>query len=331
MPGFREHTEVAKALYSVPGSLIGKRVDVRADTRLVRVWHHGHLVKTHPRARPGGRVTDPADLPAGTAAYALRDLSYLQRQADESGPAIGAYAAALLDHPLPWTKMRQVYALLGLVRKWGPTRVDAACARALDAEAVSVALIGRMLDRGTEARQLPRARRCRCRACPLPGSPGTPPTSPSPGHARKVPGEPPPPPQHPPAPGAAQARPADGHPARAAGSGPRQRPEPRRVPRADLVRRGHPPRRHLRRAPRPRRRPGPRHAPGPVGRHAIYSGCGLAPLDLAASISSLGTAISRRARARNSASSSRSCSSASADWVGGFFAGSLDTPSVYPV
>ena len=28
------------------------------------------------------------------------------------GPAVGAYAAALLDTPLPWIRMRQVYALL---------------------------------------------------------------------------------------------------------------------------------------------------------------------------------------------------------------------------
>jgi hypothetical protein len=55
-----------------------------------------------------------------------------------------------LDIPLPWTKMRQVYALLGLVKEWGPHRVNAACERALDAEAINVDLIGRMLERGTE-------------------------------------------------------------------------------------------------------------------------------------------------------------------------------------
>jgi transposase len=160
------HIEVAKALYSVPGNLIGCHVDVRADSRLVRVYHRGELVKTHPRARAGGRVTDPADLPAHTAAYAMRDIGYLQRLADECGPAVGAYAAALLDHPLPWTKMRQVYALLGLVRKWGPARVEAACARALEAEAISVPLIGRMLTRGTEGQQLPHTE-------PLPGMPAS--------------------------------------------------------------------------------------------------------------------------------------------------------------
>jgi hypothetical protein len=158
------HIEVARALYSVPGNLIGARVEVRADSKLVRIWHRGQLVKSHPRQPPGRRSTDPADLPEHKTAYAMRDIGYLQKLADDTGPAIGAYAAALLDHPLPWTRMRQVYALLGLVRKWGPERTGAACARALEAEAVSVALIGRMLDRGTETQQLPQTP-------PLPGMP----------------------------------------------------------------------------------------------------------------------------------------------------------------
>jgi hypothetical protein len=75
--------------------------------------------------------------------------------AAQHGPAVGAYASALLDIPLPWTPMRQVYALLGLVRKWGAERVDAACASALDHEVVNVGLIGRMLERGTEHARLP--------------------------------------------------------------------------------------------------------------------------------------------------------------------------------
>jgi hypothetical protein len=141
---------VAKALYSVPGNLIGARVEVRADRELVRVFHRGQVVKVHPRTRPGGRVTDAADLPAHKTAYALRDIDHLKRMAASHGPAVGAYAAVLLDHPLPWTKMRQVYALLGLVKKWGPERVEAACARAAEAEAFNVGLIGRMLERGAE-------------------------------------------------------------------------------------------------------------------------------------------------------------------------------------
>ena len=149
------HVEVAKALYSVPGNLIGRHLDARADKELVKLYLRGQLVKVHPRQAPGGRSTDPTDLPKGTEVYALRDLERLKNMAAAHGAAIGAYAAVLLDHPLPWTKMRQVYALLSLVKKWGPGRVDAACARAAEAEAYSVSLIGRMLERGTEGRAEP--------------------------------------------------------------------------------------------------------------------------------------------------------------------------------
>jgi transposase len=151
------HVEVARALYSVPGNLIGSRVQARADRSLVRIFHRGQLVKVHPRVPPGRRSTDAADLPSEKTAYAMRDLGLLQRTAAGHGEAVGAYAAALLDTPLPWTKMRQVYALLGLAKKWGDERVDAACRSALDHEVVNVGLIARMLERGTEGTTLPPA------------------------------------------------------------------------------------------------------------------------------------------------------------------------------
>jgi hypothetical protein len=144
------HIEVARALYSLPTRFIGQRVQVRADQRLVRVFHRGQLVKVHPRQAPGGRSTDPEDLPAEKTVYAMRDLTRLQAMAASNGGATGTYATALLDVPLPWTRMRSVYALLGLVKKWGPERVEAACAAALDLEVVNVRLIGRMLERARE-------------------------------------------------------------------------------------------------------------------------------------------------------------------------------------
>lgn len=155
------HIEIARSLYSIPGALIGARVEVRADRSLVRIFHRGQLIKVHPRQEPGRRSTDPDDLPSTKTTYAMRDLDRLRRMAAEHGPAIGAYASALLDIPLPWTKMRQVYALLGLVKKWGPARVEAACASALEHEQVNVGLIGRMLERGTEQAPTPQP--------PLPG------------------------------------------------------------------------------------------------------------------------------------------------------------------
>jgi hypothetical protein len=116
----------------------------------VKLYFRGELVKVHPRKAAGQRSTDPADFPTGKEIYATRDVDRLRRMAGDHGYAIGLYATALLDTPLPWTKMRQVYRLLGLVKKWGPGRVEQACQRALDAEAVDVNLVSRMLERGRE-------------------------------------------------------------------------------------------------------------------------------------------------------------------------------------
>jgi hypothetical protein len=141
------HVEVAKALYSVPGGLLGQQLQARADSRLVKLFHHGQLVKVHPRQAPGRRVTDPDDLPAERTGYAMRDLDRLVAAATRHGASVGVYAQQLLAVPLPWTRMRQVYRLLGLVRRYGAGAVDAACARALEWDVVSVGKIASMLER----------------------------------------------------------------------------------------------------------------------------------------------------------------------------------------
>jgi hypothetical protein len=144
------HVEVDKAIYSVHHLLVGRTLRARRDTNTVKMYLKGELVKVHPRKPPGGRSTDPADMPTGKEIYATRDVDRLGRMAAEAGPSVGLYAAAILDTPLPWTKMRQVYRLLGLVKKWGPGRVELACAKALEAEAVDVNLVSRMLERARE-------------------------------------------------------------------------------------------------------------------------------------------------------------------------------------
>ena len=144
------HVEVAKALYSVPGGYLGHQLDVRADRELVKLYYRGRLVKTHPRQAPGGRSTDRDDLPAEKSGYALRDLTRLISTCAGHGSSIGIYAERLLDDPLPWTRMRAVYRLLGLVRRYGNAPVEAACTRALDLDVVSVTKIASMLERATE-------------------------------------------------------------------------------------------------------------------------------------------------------------------------------------
>lgn len=156
---------VAKALYSIPHAYVGHRLTARADSQLVRFYEHRVLVKTHPRQPPGGRCIDAHDYPVERSVYALRNVDALRRQADSAGEAVGQYAAALLDSPLPWTRMRRVYALLGLVRRYGATRVSDVCRTALAADMLDVRRLQRMLE--IAASQTPASQPSRARVIPL--------------------------------------------------------------------------------------------------------------------------------------------------------------------
>ena len=143
------HVRAQNAFYSVPYRLAGQQVSVRADGTLVKIYHRGQVIKTHPQQPAGGRSSDPADFPPGTDVYARRDVDKLAKMAAARGEAIGVYAARILDSPLPWTRMRAVYTLIGLCRTYGNGPVEQACAAALDLDVISVAKIKSIVEKGT--------------------------------------------------------------------------------------------------------------------------------------------------------------------------------------
>jgi transposase len=136
---------VAKALYSLPRTYRRKRLRARSDSKTVRFYFNHEIVHVASRLPPGGRCIDPAHFPAERLACAQRDTAFLCTQAAAHGPAVGCFAEVLLDHRLPWTRMRHVYALLGLCRRYGDARVEQACRRALDEKMHDVRRLERML------------------------------------------------------------------------------------------------------------------------------------------------------------------------------------------
>lgn len=135
---------VAKSLYSLPFELRRHTLRARADSQLVRFYEHGKLVKTHPRKAPGQRSIDKADFPPEALAAGQRDTDFFVRQAKDHGEHVGRFAEALAAKPLPWRRLRELFKLLGLARKYG-TRLDASCKTALDADMVDVHRLAEMV------------------------------------------------------------------------------------------------------------------------------------------------------------------------------------------
>ena len=145
------HVRAHNAFYSVPYRLVGQQVTVRADGTLVKIYHRGQVIRTHPQQPAGGRRSDPGDFPPDTDVYARRDVDKLARMAAVRGEAIGIYAARVLDTPLPWTRMRAVYTLIGLARTYGNEPVEQACAAALELDVISVAKVRSIVEKATGA------------------------------------------------------------------------------------------------------------------------------------------------------------------------------------
>jgi transposase len=139
------HVQVQHALYSVPTRLVGSTVRVRADSATVKIYAGTELAKVHARVAPGKRSTDASDYPVGKDITATRDVASLTTTAKTCGVHVGIYAERLLAVPLPWTRMRLVYALLRLCRKYGNGRVEALCQSALAFDVVDVRRVERML------------------------------------------------------------------------------------------------------------------------------------------------------------------------------------------
>ena len=129
------HVQVRRHFYSVPWRLMGKQLDVRIGERLVSVYHAGELVKTHIRERGELRYTDPDDFPAQKIAFLLRTPQWCRHQAAELGPAVVQLVDELLAEPFPLTRLRQAQAVIRLAEEHGAERLDAACQRALSADA----------------------------------------------------------------------------------------------------------------------------------------------------------------------------------------------------
>ena len=128
---------------------------MRGDSKLVRLYKQGELVKIHPRKPRGGRSTDPDDYPPELTPYTLRSPIYLCRKSAELGVAVGAFAEKLLGGPTPWYKMRQAYKLLHLGEKYTASRLNFACQKALSVDLIDVNRLERILKEALEQETLP--------------------------------------------------------------------------------------------------------------------------------------------------------------------------------
>ncbi len=151
------HVTCQHALYSVPSALCppGQQVEIALDSKLVRIYHRGKLIKVHPRQPRGKRSTDTDDYPKEFIAYTLRGPDKIKQSAAELGEAVAAFADRLFEGPTPWAKVRQGHKLLRLAQRYTPDRLNDACRKALDVDLIDVHRVERILVEALEQQDAP--------------------------------------------------------------------------------------------------------------------------------------------------------------------------------
>jgi transposase len=153
------HVEIAHHYYSVPHTLVQLRqpVDVRVSALTVEIYHRGQRVAAHLRSHARGHhTTDPAHMPKAHLAHREWSPSRLIAWARTVGPQTAALVEAILaSRPHPEQGYRSCLGILRLAKRDGPTRLEAACARALAVGARSYRHVEAILKHGLDRVPLP--------------------------------------------------------------------------------------------------------------------------------------------------------------------------------
>lgn len=127
------HVEVDRHYYSVPHTLTGRTVDVRACASTVEIFLRGARVAAHPRSTlRGGFTTCPAHRPTHHRAVAELTIEQLFARAQAIGPnTLGVLQAQVHMRKHPEYALRACLGILRLADDFSLLQLEAACKQAL--------------------------------------------------------------------------------------------------------------------------------------------------------------------------------------------------------
>lgn len=127
------HVEFDAHYYSAPYLLKGKKLEIRASSRVVEIFHRRRRVASHIRSRvQGAKTTLPEHMPDNHRAWAERSPEGYIARALAVGPSVGELVERILGERVhPQLAFRSCEGLLRLAREYGSGRTETASRRAL--------------------------------------------------------------------------------------------------------------------------------------------------------------------------------------------------------
>jgi transposase len=149
------HVQFLKCFYSAPYQLIHQILWLRSTETTIRIFRDHELVAVHPRLfKPGSKNTLEQHLPPNAIAYCMHDSQWCLEQSKKIGVNCEQVIQKLLSDSVV-DYLRAAQAIVGLQKKYGAPRLEAACHRALVFQSVHYHTIKSILQKGLEYQSLP--------------------------------------------------------------------------------------------------------------------------------------------------------------------------------
>ena len=156
--GIDYHVDVERHYYSVPHRFAKEQVEARLTARTVEIFVKGERVAAHMRGSGNGKhTTVPEHMPASHLRYAGWTIERIRRDAAAIGPSAAALCALILEERShPEQGFRACLGIVRLVKAFGPARVEAACARALEIGARTFGSVKSILENNLDRQTAPK-------------------------------------------------------------------------------------------------------------------------------------------------------------------------------
>jgi transposase len=149
------HVQFDRCFYSVPFTLIGASLWLRATDGAVAIYQDYRHVALHARARkPGTRRSVRDHLPPEAQAFFAHDRDWCAQQAVLIGCACATFIDRLLADRIV-ERLRAAQGVLRLAERYGAPRLEAACARALAHDSIFYRTVKTILAGGFDLQPLP--------------------------------------------------------------------------------------------------------------------------------------------------------------------------------
>ena len=157
--GLDYHIALEQHHYSVPHRYARREVEVRYTARSVEIFLGGERIAVHMRGSGNGRhTTVPEHMPSSHRRYLDWTPAKIQEEAGRIGPMLSMLMERIIeDRPHPEQGYRSCLGIIGLGKRFGAERLEAAALRALEIGARNYPSVKSILEKGLDKVPVPKA------------------------------------------------------------------------------------------------------------------------------------------------------------------------------